>query len=83
MNTSETTRVERGRLYSNKLVAESFLAEEVLVKAIEKERGILEMAMDIGFSLKAWRALTNIAAETREAADDSEKSEFESLEIGV
>ena len=82
MSTSETLRVERERQYSsNKLVAESFLAEEVLMKAIEKERRILEMAMDIGFPLKSWRALTNIAAKTREGAYDRAKSEFESFEM--
>ena len=81
MNTSETPRFELERLYGNKLVAESFLAWQVLTKAIEKERGMSEMVMGIGSPSEAWRALTKIAAETREAAYDRAKSEFELLEI--
>ena len=79
MNTSETPRDELERLQGNKLVTESFLVFEVLITSIEKEKGILEMVMGIGPPSKAWRALTRI--ETREAAYDRAKNEFESLEM--
>ena len=39
VSTSEIPRVELERLHGNKLLAGSFLAWEVLAKAIEKERG--------------------------------------------
>ena len=86
MNTSEIPPVQLERLHGNKLlvVAESFLAWEVLTKAIvEKGRCIFEMVMNIGSPSEAWRALTKIAAETREEAHDRAKSESESLKIGA
>ena len=41
------------------------------------------MVTYIGSLSEAWRALTKIAAETREAAYDRVKREFELLEIGA
>ena len=41
------------------------------------------MVMDIGPLSEAWRVLTEIAAETQEAAYDRAKNEFELLEIRV
>ena len=82
---SETSRAELERLHGNKLVAESFLGWEVMTKVIEKYIGILEMVMDDGSLSEAWHTLTNIAAETQEAAvyDSRAKSELELLEIVV
>ena len=83
MNTSGTPLVELERLHGSKLAAESFLAWEVLTKAIEKERGILEMVKDVESRSEAWRALTKNAAETQVEAYDRARSEFESIKIGV
>ena len=79
VNKSGTPLVELERLHGNKLAAESFLTWEVLPKAIEKERAILEMVIDIGFPSETWCALKQIAAETQGAAHHRAKSEFESV----
>ena len=41
------------------------------------------MVIDIGSLSEAWRALTNIAADTEEAAYDRATREIKSLEVGV
>ena len=43
------------------------------MKAIEKDKIILEMVMDIGSLSEAWRVQTKIAVETQEAAYDRAK----------
>ena len=83
MNTSGTPLVELERLHDTKLVTKLLMAWLALTKATEKEKGILEMIIDIGSLSEAWRALTKIAAETQEEAYDRAKSEFNPLEIEV
>ena len=41
------------------------------------------MAIYIGSPSEAWRALTNVAADTQEVTHDRAKREFEPFEIGV
>ena len=80
---SGTPRVEFERLIGTNLVENSLKAWQALTKALEKEKGILDMVIYIGSLSEAWWALTKFAAETQEAADDRAKREFELLETGV
>ena len=41
------------------------------------------MVIEIGFLSEAWRALTKLAAESQEVANERTLRTFESLEIGV
>ena len=81
--TSETPLAELERLHERSLVENSLKAGQALAKALEKEKEIMEMVIDIGSLSEAWRALTKIAADTEEAVYCRAKREFESLEIGV
>ena len=83
MKTSGTSLPELERLHNRSLVENSLNAWQTLTKALEKEKEIMEMMIDIGSLSEAWRALTKIAADTEEAAYDRAKREFESLEVGV
>ncbi|CAN0411880.1 unnamed protein product, partial [Ascophyllum nodosum] len=71
------------KLHDRNLVENSLKAWQTLTKALEKEKEIMETVIDIGSLFEAWRALTKITAETKEAAYDRAKREFETLEIGV
>ena len=83
VNTTGTPRAELEKLHEYSLVENSLKAWQALTKALEKEKEIMGMIIDIGSLSEAWRALTKIAAETQVAAYDRAKREFESLEIGV
>ena len=52
VNTSGTLRVERERLHDNDLVENSLKARQALTKALEREKGILDMVIDVGLSQK-------------------------------
>ena len=67
-NTSGTSRVELERLHDNNLVENILKAWQVLKTTLEKEKGTLNMVMDVGSLSEAWWALTKIAAEMPEAA---------------
>ena len=55
-----------------------------MTEAIKEEKVLLlEMVMDIGSPLEAWRAFIKIAADTQDAAYDRAKNEFDTLEIGA
>ena len=83
VNTTRTPRAELERLHEQSLVKNSLKALQALTKALEKEKEIMEMVIDIGSLSEAGRQLTKIAAETLEAAYDRAKREFESLEVAV
>ena len=83
VNTSGIPLTELERLHKCSLVENSLEAWQALTKALEVEKEIMEMVIDIGSLSEAWRALTKIAAETENAAYDRAKQEFGSLEIGV
>ena len=68
VKTFGTPVAELERLCERSLVENSLKAWQVLTKALEKEKEILEMVKDIVSLSEAWRALTKIAAETEEAA---------------
>ena len=73
VKTPETSLTKLGRLHEHSLVENSLKAWQALTKAIEKEREIMEMAIDIGSLSEAWLALTKIATETEEAVYDRMK----------
>ena len=52
---------------------------EVMTKAFEKYRALLETMMGNGSPSGAWCALTKITAETKDIANDRVKNDFESL----
>ena len=83
VNTSGASRVELERLYEYDLVENSLKAWQALTKAVEKEKEIMEMVIDIGSLSKAWRVLTKIATETQQTAYGIGKREFKSLETEV
>ena len=83
VNTSVTPRTELERLHQYSLVENSLKTWHALTKALEKEKEIMEMVINIGSISEAWSALTKIAAEIQEAAYDRSIREFGSLEIGV
>ena len=83
VKTSGTLLNELERLHGRSLVENSLKAWQALNKALEKEEEIMEMVIDIGSLSEAWRALTKIASDTKEAAYDRAKREFETPDIGV
>ena len=83
VKTSGTPLAELERLHEHSLVENSLKAWQALTKALEKEKEIMKMVIDIGPLPEAWRALTKIATETEVVAYDRAKREFESLQIGV
>ena len=68
IKTSGTPLAEHESLHERSLVENSLKAWQALMKALEKEKDIMEIVIDIGS--EAWHALTKIAAETEEAAYD-------------
>ena len=70
IKTSGTPRAELKRLYNRALVNNSLQAWQSLTKALEKEPEIMKMVMEIGPPSEAWRALSNIAADTEDDAYD-------------
>ena len=76
---SGTPRAELERLKEYSLVENSLKAWQALTKALEKEKEIMEMVIEIGSLSEAWRALTKISAESQEAAYDRSKRKFKSL----
>ena len=84
MKTSGTPLAELERLHDRSLVDNSPRAGQALTKALEKEKRIMEIVIEIGSLSEAWRGLTKIAAYAEEGSSyDRAKREFESLEIGV
>ena len=82
-NRTGTACAELERLHEHSLVENSLKAGQALTKALDKEKSIMQMVIDIGSISEAWRPLTKIAAGLQKAAYDRARREFESLDIGV
>ena len=76
VKTSGTPLAELERLHDRSLVQNSLKAWQALTKAPEKEEEIMKMAIYLGSLSEAWRTLTKIASDTKEAAYDRAKREF-------
>ena len=57
VKTSGTPLAELERLHEHSLVENSLKAWQALTKALEKEKEIMEMVIDIGSLCEAWRTL--------------------------
>ena len=79
---SGTPRAELERLYNRALVDNSLHVWQSLTKALEKEKEVMKMVMEIGSRPVAWRALNKMADETEDDEHDRAKPEFETLQIG-
>ena len=76
-------RAELESTHGREKVNQSIAVWTELVKGIEKDKTLLDIVITAGSPSEAWKILLSLIGESREAAQDRVKKEFEELSFEV